>query len=300
MFIKKKPFHVFENNLELKQFFFIDETDIQQYYLKNKTTSYNAFIITKDKKILCCERQDSFYWTYLVQKFNNYNFYLYKKILNIVKSLLLEEFLAFYIYFYHDKDMSKLIFLRYKSIINSQFCNIEKIKEKILLLKKSNINFEYINQTYGSELKTIFNEFLNYQLPLNLHQNLILPGGRKNHEDLNFFNILKREIKEELNINVDEAEIKILNNNYEFCNYNIKSDIEPFYIYIRIYDKILNTYFDNICVIVNLNINFSDIKFILNKEIKKLFYINYNINKNFDKKKFILFLNKFNSFFNNG
>lgn len=291
MFLETKPFLILSNEYEKKYFFFLTQEQINNRYIYNNETSFNAFILTKDNKYLVCERQNSFYWSFLIKNLNYYNTYLYTNLSSIVKNLLLEEFLAFILFLIKNNVIEK------KFILNKKY-NLKNIQKNILLLEKSKINLKYIKNNCQEDLDNILNDFLEKKIIIKKHHNLIVPGGKQNKKDKNYLSVILREVEEEINVKLNKTEINILNEEFVFVN--SLNDFKPIYLYIKIFDKILKKYFNNICILIKTDINFCNIDFNSNKEIKNIFYIKSNINKYFDKNNFIFILKRFNSFFNNG
>lgn len=291
MFLETKPFLILSNEYEKKYFFFLTEEEIKNKYIYNHNTSFNAFILTKDNKCLVCERQNSFYWSFIINNLNHYNTYLYTNLTSIVQNLLLEEFLAFILFLIKHKVIEK------RFILDKKY-NLKNIKNNIMILEKSKINLEYIKNNCQEEIDNIINDFLEKKIIIKKHHNLIVPGGKQIQKNENYLSVIIREVEEEVNLKLKKSEINILTEDFVFKNYI--NDPKPIYLYIKIFDKVLKKYFNNVCILIKTDIFFYNIDFNSNKEIKNIFYIKSNINKYFNKKNFIFILKRFNSFFNNG
>lgn len=225
--------------------------------------THNSIILTQDNKMILCNRRLSFYASYIVHLFNkNLKQFDTKRFIKCVRALNIKEFAVLY------------YILNKKGIINIQnYVNID-IYEFIYNFKddKPFIDIPYeIFIMYPSlinKLIKILLDFANNILILPNNDNTILPGGKKKFLEETSYEVLKRELKEELNLNI--CDVKYLNENYEFKNIN--EDIKPV-LCIYNHDKILNYNYLDLTYIIKVSKTFNDIKtnFKRNVEILDLY-----------------------------
>lgn len=260
-----------KTNHDLKKFY-IYNTNLMN--LSTKNFSYNAFIITNDKKLIVCYRKRSFYFDFmkiiclkifLFEKFK-------KKLINCLYNLYLNEISSLIFYIFNDK-------------------NFFYTKDCYSDLIKININILFVDKDLYKHLLYIKENFKNYLST----KCIILPGGKYNKNETNITqtDVLLREISEEIGLNLKEIEIK----NYHFsdsqskkCNIedmpmNIISNIyqiKPILI-TYIHDHVLNKYYYDITYLIDLNFSSQEILNIFrpNVEIHKIYFVPLALHKNY-------------------
>jgi hypothetical protein len=270
-----------ETNKERRDIKFVKNINLE--HLKstinneNRKCSYNAIIVTSDKKIILCARQKSFYYDIFITMCKN-----------IDKIMTYDEKKEFM------KLFANLLFMEKKKILNIIYKNYEahnSLKIKKFILKNFNNDFinEIINENDLSITHKEYNLYSEYttkyikDLPINdctvaniiLNNNykfeikkyssldlLMLPGGKNNNSTENIIKILNREIYEEIGLD----------------NILSHAHINTYYIENVIYDKILNkTFIDNTFIIIT-NIHSRKFCTLFNKnvqsEVKNLLFVN--------------------------
>lgn len=225
--------------------------------------THNSIILTKDNKIILCNRRLSFYASYIVHLFNkDFKQFDIKRFIKCVKTLNVKEFAVLY------------YTLNKKGIINIQdYVNFD-VYEFIYNFKdiKPFIDIPYeifiIYPVLIDKLTKILIDFANNILILPNSNNTILPGGKKKFLEETSYEVLKRELKEELNLNI--CDVKYLNEYYEFKNIN--EDIKPVLCMYN-HDKILNYNYLDLTYIIKISKTFNEIKmnFKRNVEIFNLY-----------------------------
>lgn len=306
MYFQTKPIYYIKTFREEKKIFYLANNDFREpgwildENIENDLTgkklinpSYNCFILTKDKKLILGTRSYSFYCSYIHYVLKNPNKKIHMgKIINCVKNLEISEFVSLmYVLdkkkIINIKDHLTSTQLKYiSSHINIGFCNIfyecdfNKIKKDTLeytlfKIKITKIISSFVQLQFECS-KTVAHADIN---PI-LSYTLILPGGKMMPNE-NTYDIISREINEELGIQLNESNTMFLNRDLVFERFTKFSDIIPiFYTYTN--DKILKYNYSDKVFVLYIDYNSSDIisHFKTNHEIKNIFSINLNFDKN--------------------
>lgn len=269
MFSQTPDIYVRSNKENKKIFSLFKNTDVLDEISKdiNKShISYNCIIITKDNKMILCNRRLSFYASYIVHQLQkNLTSLDTKRFLNCVKNLNLKEFIVLYYTLYQNN------LINIKEYINPEvfeyICNFKDIKPYIKIPKKL---FNIYPFLVNSLIKILI-DFANNKLILKDNNNIILPGGKKKYYDESPLNVLKRELFEELNLNI--CNVKYLDKCYNFKN--IDENIIPVLCMYN-HDKILNFNYLDLTYIIKTDYTFKEIEvnFKKNFEIYNLYSSN--------------------------
>jgi 8-oxo-dGTP pyrophosphatase MutT (NUDIX family) len=219
--------------------------DINELYI-----TYNSIIITKDNKIVLCIRRLSFYASYIIHILNrDLKHFDMKKFIKCLKKLNLKEFASFYYTLYSQN------YINIKKYISNEvyefICNFKDVEP--FLVFPSNL-FKLYPKLIGKLVKILI-EFSTNKLILYNTNSVILPGGKQESIDETPFNVLKRELREELNLDI--CNIKYLNEFYEFKA--LDENIKPV-LCVYNHDKILNFNYLDLTYIIKTDATFYDIK----------------------------------------
>lgn len=225
--------------------------------------THNSIIITKDNKIILCNRRLSFYASYIVHLFNkNFKQFDIKRFIKCVRTLNIKEFAVLY-YNLHKKGIINIC--EYVSNeIYEYIYNFRDVKPFIDIPYEIFLIYPIL---IDKLVKTLI-DFASNKLILSNNNNTILPGGKKKFIEETSQEVLKRELEEELNLNI--CDVKYLNEYYQFKH--IDENIKPVLCMYN-HDKILNFNYLDLTYIIKINKTFNEIKtnFKRNIEILNLY-----------------------------
>ncbi|BAO49507.1 putative NTP pyrophosphohydrolase mutT motif [Alphaentomopoxvirus acuprea] len=244
-----------------------DEFNISNYNNTNNA-SFNIVFITSDNKILIAERKYSYYFDclYSICKLNNISTSTLRNFINIFSKLnCIEKYNIINKINYNKRYEIILKFIKenFNDDIKTIYMkkNINKLDTILFnnpvpldIIKKS----YYITKITGKQDNINILPYYNLSNIKKTNKTLILPGGRKKGNE-SLFNIIKREVKEEINIKIEDIDIS-----------------KTYYSETEIFDKIIYKTFIDITFIATLKYSSKEILnlFIPNIEIKNISFYN--------------------------
>ncbi|AAC97785.1 ORF MSV150 putative NTP pyrophosphohydrolase mutT motif homolog (vaccinia D10R), similar to SW:P32817 [Melanoplus sanguinipes entomopoxvirus] len=241
----------------------------------SKNTTFNIVFITADDKIVFGKRKDSYYFDILHR-------------LTIKKKEVSNTTLRYFCCLFQNLNIDEKFYIlkgipkdsRYKNIIkfiSTHFGNFleylkknNKIKDidKIMLLNCNDNNkltkYHYFTKLYIDDNINKYFNIIDYKDINNrtkkINKTLVLPGGKPINKE-SIIDTIKRETKEELNINLNNIDVS-----------------KTYYADTTIYDKIVYKTFHDITFIANIPLTSYDILlyFKPNREVSDVYFININ------------------------